>query len=233
MTQLTGSQRMTNLPIASHALIGQKLVVGLTGGIGSGKTAASDWFASQGVTIIDADVIAREVVAKGQPALEKIKEKFGDWVVTAAGEMDRAAVRDHVFAHPEALMSLEAITHPAIRTQAKQALQAATSDYVILSAPLLLESAEAGLASLCQRILVIDLPEDLQLSRASLRDEQSAAKIQAVMENQLPRDQRLGHADDIVCNAGTLEELYAQLAPLHEHYQQLAASFKEGIRPKI
>ena len=227
MTQSIESQYDSAQAFTSFTSNAQKLVVGLTGGIGSGKTAASDWFAAQGITIIDADVIAREVVSRGQPTLEKIRRKFGDWVLSASGEMDRAAVRDHVFAYPEALIILEAITHPAIRTKAKQALQAATSDYVILSAPLLLESAEAGLASLCHRILVIDLPEHLQLARASRRDEQSEEKIKAVMDNQLPRNQRLGHADDVVCNAGSLEDLYAQLAPLHEQYQQLAAAFKK------
>ena len=228
MTQFIEPQPLSSQAFTNSISETQKLVVGLTGGIGSGKTAASDWFAAQGIAVIDADVIAREVVNRGQPALEKIREKFGDWVLTASGEMDRAAVRAHVFAHPEALMTLEAITHPAIREQAKSALQSATSDYVILSAPLLLESAEAGLANLCQRILVIDLPEHLQLTRASKRDEQSEEKIKAVMENQLPRTQRLNHADDVVCNAGSLEELYAQLAPLHNHYQQLAASFNKN-----
>lgn len=201
-------------------------IVGLTGGIGSGKSAASDWFASQGIQIIDADVIAHQIVAKGQPALEQIKEKFGDWVLTADGEMDRAAMRAHVFAHPNALIDLEDITHPAVREHAKQALQTATSPYVILSAPLLLESAEAGLAQLCQRILVIDVNEDLQLARAGARDQQSHDKIKAIMANQLSRQERVAQADDVVVNEEDLDALYAKLQPLHEQYLQLARTYR-------
>ena len=139
------------------------LVIGLTGGIGSGKSATSDWFAAKGIDIIDADVIAHEVVAKGSATLRKIQKKFGDWVINGKGEMDRAAVRTHVFTHPEALIELESITHPAIREAAKEQLAASTSEYIILSAPLLIEAAEAGLANLCQRILVVDASEGTQL----------------------------------------------------------------------
>ena len=103
------------------------LVVGLTGGIGSGKSAASAWFAEQGIDIIDADVIAHEIVAKGSTTLHKIQKKFGDWVLNSDGSMDRVAVRTHVFSHPEALIELEAITHPAIREAAKAQLATSTS----------------------------------------------------------------------------------------------------------
>lgn len=204
----------------------KKLVVGLTGGIGSGKSATSAWFASKGIDIIDADVIAHEVVAKGSDTLRKIQKKFGDWAINAAGEMDRAAVRSHVFTHPEALVELESITHPAIREAAKEQLAASTSDYIILSAPLLIEAAEAGLANLCQRILVIDATEDTQLSRASLRDEQSVPKIKAIMANQLDRVERNSHADDVVVNDSDLAALHVQLEPLHEDYLMLAQRLK-------
>ncbi|WP_201615577.1 dephospho-CoA kinase [Psychrobacter urativorans] len=202
------------------------LVVGLTGGIGSGKSSASDWFAMQGIDIIDADVIAHEVVAKGSATLRKIQKKFGDWVISPAGNMDRAAVRSHVFTHPEALMELESITHPAIREAAKEQLAASTSAYVVLSAPLLIEAAEAGLANLCQRILVIDVHEDTQLARASLRDEQSATKIKAIMANQLSREVRNGHADDVIVNEADLAALHLQLQPLHQTYLTLAQQLK-------
>ena len=202
------------------------LVVGLTGGIGSGKSAASDWFAQQGIDIIDADVIAHEVVAKGSATLRKIKRKFGDWVLNADGEMDRAAVRTHVFTHPEALIELEAITHPAIREAAKLQLAASTSPYVVLSAPLLIEAAEAGLANLCHRILVMDATEDTQLARASQRDEQSVQKIKAIMINQLSREERNRHADDVVLNDSDLAALYVQLEPLHQDYLTLAQQLK-------
>ncbi|GAA0323784.1 dephospho-CoA kinase [Psychrobacter aestuarii] len=200
------------------------MVIGLTGGIGSGKSAASAWFAEQGIDVIDADVIAHAVVAKGSPTLLKIQEKLGDWVLLPSGEMDRAAVRAHVFNHPAALMALEAITHPAIREMAKRQLANSRSPYSILVAPLLIEAAEAGLANLCQRILVIDATEDTQLVRASGRDDQSMAKIKAIMANQLPRAARNEHADDVVCNDATLAELHAQLAPLHQYYLSLAGA---------
>jgi dephospho-CoA kinase len=205
------------------------LVVGLTGGIGSGKSAASDWFAKQGINIIDADVIAHEVVAKGSSTLRKIQKKFGDWVINAAGEMDRAAVRAHVFTHPEALIELEAITHPAIREAAKIQLAAITSAYVVLSAPLLIEASEAGLANLCQRILVIDALEETQLARASLREEQNATKIKAIMVNQLSRDERNRHADDVVLNEDNLAALHLQLQPLHQTYLTLAQQLKYAV----
>lgn len=202
------------------------LVIGLTGGIGSGKSAASDWFAEQGIDIIDADVIAHQVVAKGSSTLRKIQKKFGNWVLNGNGEMDRAAVRTHVFTHPEALIELEAITHPAIRETAKLQLAASTSPYVVLSAPLLIEAAEAGLANLCQRILVMDAAVDTQLARASQRDEQSVQKIKAIMVNQLSREERNQHADDVVLNDGNLADLYLKLEPLHQSYLTLAQQLK-------
>lgn len=205
------------------------LVVGLTGGIGSGKSAASAWFAEQGIDIIDADVIAHEVVAKGSTTLHKIQKKFGDWVLNSDGSMDRVAVRTHVFSHPEALIELEAITHPAIREAAKAQLATSTSPYVILSAPLLIEAAEAGLANLCQRILVMDASEDTQVARASQRDEQSIQKIKAIMVNQLSREERNRHADDVVLNESDLAALYVQLAPLHQEYLKLAQQLKYAV----
>jgi len=204
----------------------KRLIVGLTGGIGSGKSATSAWFAAQGIDIIDADVIAHEVVVKGSPTLRKIQKKFGDWVINAQGDMDRAAVRAHVFSQPAALVELESITHPAIREAAKQQLAATTSDYVILSAPLLIEAAEAGLANLCQRILVIDATQETQLARASLRDAQSVLKIKAIMANQLSREVRNSHADDVVTNDKDLTALHRQLEPLHQTYLALTEQLK-------
>ena len=202
------------------------LVIGLTGGIGSGKSAASAWFAQQGIDIIDADVIAHEIVTKGSNTLRKIQKRFGDWVLNGDGSMDRAAVRTHVFANPEALIELEAITHPAIRETAKAQLESSTSAYVVLSAPLLIEGAEAGLANLCQRILVMDATEDTQLARASQRDDQSIQKIKAIMTNQLSREERNRHADDVILNESDLASLYLQLEPLHQEYLTLAQQLK-------
>lgn len=200
-------------------------VVGLTGGIGSGKTQASDWFAKQGITIIDADIIAREVVQAGSPTLQKIVDKFGDWVLDDSnngGEMNRRAMREYVFGRPQALMDLEQITHPAIRETAKEYLENAKSAYVIIVAPLLLEGSEAGLVNLCNRILVIDTSEALQLARASQRDGQTKERIEHIMANQLSRQERLSKADDVVENVGSLEDLYQQLKPLHEQYLKMA-----------
>lgn len=205
------------------------LVVGLTGGIGSGKSAASNWFATQGIDIIDADVIAHEIVTKDSPTLRKIQRNFGDWVINSEGEMDRAAVRTHVFTHPASLIELEAITHPAIREAAKKQLAESTSSYVILSAPLLIEAAEAGLANLCQRILVIDADEETQIARASLRDEQSMTKIRAIMANQLDRTERNRHADDLIVNEEDLATLHRQLEPLHQTYLTLAQQLKYAV----
>ncbi|PIE47887.1 MAG: dephospho-CoA kinase [Gammaproteobacteria bacterium] len=205
----------------------KKLVIGLTGGIGSGKTAATDWFAEQGIEIIDADVIAHQIVTKGSPTLKKIAETFGMQVLTKEGELNRQAMRKLVFDSKHAtknLAKLEAITHPAIREQAKAELEQAGSPYVIISAPLLLESQEAGLASLCKRIVLIDVPEKLQLERASKRDGLTEEKIKAVMTKQLSRQARLAQVDDIVTNDGTLAELYAKLHSLHEQYLEMVES---------
>ena len=212
-----------------HQTQSKTLVVGLTGGIGSGKSAASAWFAEQGIDVIDADVIAHEVVAKGSKTLYKIQKKFGDWVLNSDGAMDRTAVRTHVFTYPDALIELESITHPAIREAAKAQLAASTSPYVILSAPLLIEAAEAGLANLCQRVLVMDATEDTQLARASQRDNQSILKIKAIMNNQLSREARNRHADDVVLNESDLAALYSQLEPLHQEYLILAQQLKFAV----
>ncbi|XID74675.1 dephospho-CoA kinase [Alkanindiges sp. WGS2144] len=194
-------------------------IVGLTGGIGSGKTAASDWFAAQGITVVDADVVAREVVEPGQPALQEIQQAFGHWVLQADGALNRVALRQHIFEQPQARIELEKITHPRIRQRIMQQLQAASSPYRILVSPLLIESGQHDLVN---RVLLIDVPEHLQLSRASLRDTQSPEAIARIMQVQMPRLQRQTHADDIVVNDGELRHLYAQLQPLHQTYLKLA-----------
>jgi len=198
------------------------LIIGLTGGIGSGKTAASDWFAAQGITVVDADVVAREVVAVGQPALVEIQQTFGDWVLLSDGTLNRTALRQHVFDHPEDRKKLEQITHSRIYAAMSTQLQAATSPYVILVSPLLLESGKAGLASLCQRILVIDVPEAVQRERAGARDGQTPESIDRIIAVQMARQDRLAMADDIVVNDGVLAHLYQQLQAKHDHYLQMS-----------
>lgn len=199
------------------------LIIGLTGGIGSGKTAASDWFAAQGIIVVDADVVAREVVAVGEPALAEIAQSFGDWALLADGTLNRAALRQHVFEHPEDRKKLEKITHSRIYAAMSKQLQAATSPYVILVSPLLLESGKAGLASLCQRVLVIDVPETVQRTRAGARDGQTPESIDRIIAVQIARHDRVALADDIVVNDGELVHLYAQLQIMHEKYLKMSA----------
>ncbi|WP_288387263.1 dephospho-CoA kinase [uncultured Acinetobacter sp.] len=190
-------------------------IVGLTGGIGSGKSAASQWFEHQDIDVVDADVVAREVVQQGQPALEKIAQHFGDWVLQADGQLDRRALRDYIFQHPEARQQLEAITHPIIRQSILSQLQQAQSAYVILVSPLLFET---GQDRMTHRNLLVDVSEATQLKRASQRDAQSTEQIQKIIATQMPRSEKLKRADDVVHNEGTLDELYQQLMRLHTDY---------------
>ncbi len=204
------------------------LIIGLTGGIGSGKSQASQWFESQGIQIVDADIIAREIVKKNSPTLNKIINKFGNEILDKNGELNRRKLREIVFNKPQALMDLEQITHPDIRERATQLLAQSTSSYTILVAPLLLEASEAGLANLCHRILVIDSNEQNQITRASQRDGQSVEKIQHIMANQLSRQERLVRAHDVVDNNQDIQHLNAQLAKLHELYLSMAKNFENN-----
>lgn len=195
-------------------------IVGLTGGIGSGKTAASDYFTSAyGINVVDADIVAREVVMQGQPALLDITKHFGEAVLLADGQLNRSALREIVFNNPEQRKILESITHPAIRNTIQHKLAASTSVYTLLVSPLLFESSQSLFA---QRNLVIDCDESLQQQRASQRDNVTAEQITQIMAAQLSRQERLKRADDIVVNTGNLADLYQQLDHLHLHYLQLA-----------
>ncbi len=194
-------------------------IVGLTGGIGSGKTAASDYLASLGIDVVDADVVAREIVAIGQPALAAISQHFGPSVLHADGSLNRAALRAIVFDSPSERKALEAITHPAIRLGIQQQLAASVSPYTLLVSPLLFESGQYQFA---QRNVVIDASEDLQRQRASQRDGVSAEQISSIIAAQLPRTERTKRADDIVINHGDLADLYQQLDELHQKYLQLS-----------
>ena len=197
-----------------------KFVLGLTGGIGSGKSAASEWFEAQGIAVVDADIVAREVVNIGQPALQQIQQAFGDWVLLEDGSLNRRALREYIFQSPEARKTLENITHPAIRTSIIQQLHAAQSPYAILVSPLLFETNQHELT---QHTLLIDAAIELQIQRASQRDGQNVEQIQKIIAAQMPREQKCAMADDIVLNDGELEHLYAHLTPLHEKYLQMTA----------
>ena len=212
-----------SLPYTGHIMT---FILGLTGGIGSGKSAASQWFETQGICVVDADIVAREVVAAGQPALKQIQDCFGDWVLLDNGELDRRALREHIFKVPSARQQLEHITHPAIRESIIQQLANAHSDYAILVSPLLFETNQHQLT---HRNLLIDASVELQTQRASQRDGQDAAQIKKIIAAQMSREIKQQHADDIVQNDGQLEYLYAQLEPLHKQYLNIAAEKKQSL----
>lgn len=196
-----------------------KFTLGLTGGIGSGKSAASQWFEQHGIVVVDADVVAREIVEVGQPALLQIQQAFGDWVLQEDGTLNRRALREHIFQSNDARRILENITHPAIRQSIIQQLQDAQSPYVILVSPLLFETNQHELTD---HTLLIDASIELQIQRAAQRDGQNIEQIHRIIAAQMPREQKQQLADDIVLNDGHLEHLYAHLQPLHEQYLQRA-----------
>lgn len=199
-----------------------QFVVGLTGGIGSGKSAASDWFAAQGICVIDADQLAREAVKPGSEALNQIRQHFGDWVIHPDGGLDRSKLRDFVFSDPKAKQALEAIIHPVVAQLAELAIDQASSSYVVLAVPLLFEHPD-GLIQLCSRTLCIDVPESLQRSRAAMRDQLNQDQIRAVMATQIAREQRVRKSDDVIDNSGSLDQLYSRLEPLHSRYRFYAS----------
>lgn len=196
-----------------------KFTLGLTGGIGSGKSAASQWFEQHGIVVVDADVVAREIVEVGQPALLQIQQAFGDWVLQEDGTLNRRALREHIFQSNDARRILESITHPAIRQSIIQQLQDAQSPYVILVSPLLFETNQHELTD---HTLLIDASIELQIQRAAQRDGQNIEQIHRIIAAQMPREQKQQLADDIVLNDGHLEHLYAHLQSLHEQYLQRA-----------
>ncbi|WOX06397.1 dephospho-CoA kinase [Microbulbifer pacificus] len=197
--------------------------MGLTGGIGSGKSAAAARFRSHGVNVVDADRAARVVVEPGRPALAAIAEHFGPTVIQADGSLDRAALRKLVFDDPTERRWLEQLTHPLIREEIVTSLAASPkthpAPYSILESPLLIES---GQSELVQRVCVVDLPEAMQLARASARDSNTLEQIRKIMAAQLARAARCAKADDILDNSGSLESLNAKVDVLHAKYVQLA-----------
>lgn len=190
-------------------------VVGVTGGIGSGKSAATAAFEALGIAVVDADVVAREVVLPGTSCLDQIAAHFGDAVLTDEGTLDRKALRHIVFSDAQAKDWLNALLHPAIRRELLKQLAQAQSSYVILSAPLLLEN---GLQQYCDRVVVVDAPESTQRQRVARRDGSAKEEVDAIMRSQLSRTERLHQADDVIDNAGTLEALQQQVATLHQRY---------------
>lgn len=195
--------------------------VGLTGGIGSGKSAASAAFAELGAGVVDTDLLSRELVEPGQPALAEILEAFGAGVLDTAGRLDRKALGARIFGDPAARRRLEALLHPRIRAEMLARAEAADAPYVICVIPLLIE---AGQQDLVDRVLVIDVPEALQRSRVGARDGHEAAHVERILAAQVDRATRLSHADDVIRNDGTLESLRAAVAALHQKYLAIAAA---------
>lgn len=197
-----------------------KLVIGLTGGIGSGKSTVARLFESLGASVIDTDDIAHELTAPGQPAVEQIRARFGAAYVTAQGALDRARMRELVFADGAAKRDLEAILHPRIRAQAVARVAQTSTAYAILVVPLLVETG--GYAGLIDRVLVVDCDETLQIERTRQRSGLSADQVRAIMAGQTSRAQRLARADDVIDNNGAPEALDQQVRRLHARYLWLA-----------
>lgn len=197
------------------------LVVGVTGGIGSGKTAVTNLFAELGITIVDADIAARIVVEPGRPALAAIAERFGPSMLQADGTLNRAAMRTRIFSNPDDKRWLEQLTHPRIGEEIAHQLHTATSPYVILVSPLLIEGEQH---KFCDRILVVDVPEEMQLQRTVQRDNNDADQVRRIIASQASRTQRLERADDVIENTGTLEELRERVMALHDQYLKLASA---------
>lgn len=204
------------------------LKVGLTGGIGSGKSTAAQRFEQLGVPIVDADVIARNVVEPGKPALKEIIATFGERVVNSDGGLNRTELRKIVFENKEYKVLLESILHPRIYEEILRQLDHLSAPYCIVVIPLLAESKRNYPLD---RILVIDLPRALQLERTSARDQQSEEKIDKIIQSQSSREKRLSLADDIVENSGTVELLCERIDLLHQKYTELAHQF-ESTAPK-
>jgi dephospho-CoA kinase len=194
-------------------------VVGITGGIGSGKSAVSDRFKRLGIKVVDADIASREVVRPGQPALAAISQHFGADVIQADGSLDRARLRALVFAKPDERIWLEHLLHPLINETLRQELASATSAYAILVSPLL---KETGQSRFTHRILVVDVPEDVQLARTMARDSNDETQVKAIIAAQASRQSRLAIADDVIQNDAGFEALDAAVAQLHERYLALA-----------
>ena len=212
--------RQVKTPLDTHAF-----TIALTGGIASGKSAVSDRFAALGANVVDADLVARELVLPGTPALKEIAATFGDDVIAADGSLDRRALRERVFADDAARTRLNAILHPRIRTTLRERAQATREgSYALLAIPLLTENIEQY--RWVDRVLVVDVPREVQRSRLIARDGITPELADAMLDAQATRAQRLAIADDVIENDGTLDALNDAVRALHAKYLALAASRK-------
>ena len=196
------------------------LAIGLTGGIGCGKSTVADLFAQRGATVIDTDLLAHQLTAAGGLALPAIRAQFGDAFIASDGAMDRARMRAHVFADPAEKKKLEAILHPMIRQETERAAAAANGRYVLFVVPLLIESG--AWKERVSRVLVIDCPEQLQIARVIQRSNLTEAQVRAIMAAQVSREVRLAAADDTIVNDSDVNALTPQVERLHSLYCTLA-----------
>jgi dephospho-CoA kinase len=193
-------------------------ILGLTGGIGSGKSAAAQCFIDLGVHLVDADNAARWVVEAGRPALAQIAEHFGAGVLQADGTLNRSALRELIFKDPQQRVWLEGLLHPLIREEIRQYLARAESAYAILVSPLLLETSQHQMV---QRVLVIDVPESVQIERTVMRDKTNEEQVRAILKAQASRDERLRRADDVILNDRDPAWLKSEVERLHHFYLTL------------
>ena len=196
-------------------------VVGLTGGIGSGKSAAADEFARLGAAVVDTDAIAHALTAPGGAALPEVARIFGKDFIRD-GKMDRERMRERVFSEPAAKQALEGLLHPMIREESKRRIAAAAGPYVVHVVPLLVESPDYRRR--VDRVLVVDAPEETQVARVRSRSQLSDEQVRAIIRTQAPRKARLAAAVDVIDNGGTRDALLKQVAVLHQKYLQLAGT---------
>ncbi len=196
-------------------------VIGLTGGIGSGKSTVAKLFSDKGVTVIDTDQLARDVTAPDQPALQLIQKKFGKEILLPDGNLNRSLLRQMIFDDPAKRIWLEQLLHPLIRTELKRLAEASASPYCIAVIPLLFETQPNPLIN---RVLTIDLSEEDQIQRTQIRDKLSPEAVHAILKTQASRELRREKADDIIYNHGSIEDLVSQVDQLHQAYLLLAKS---------
>ncbi|KNC67076.1 dephospho-CoA kinase [Pseudoalteromonas ardens] len=194
-------------------------ILGLTGGIGAGKTTVSDYLNKSGICVVDADVVAREVVEPGSEGLNAIVAHFGAQILTDEGTLDRTTLRGIIFADENEKSWLNALLHPLIRAQLLAQLAQADSDYVILSAPLLFEN---GLEQYCDKTLLVDVPVEVQLTRTCVRDNAHQQQVERIIEAQMSRTDKRAKADFILDNNQPLEAMHTELAALHQAFLQQA-----------
>jgi dephospho-CoA kinase len=197
-----------------------RLRIGLTGGIASGKSTVAQRFVELGIPVIDADESSRIVVQAGQPGLAELAKKFGAHVLTGTGELDRRKLRNLIFRDPDLRRDLESIVHPLIRTDMERRAATAVGNYLVMAIPLLVES---GIPGRVDRILVVDVDEDVQLRRVVARDSTTLEQARAILAAQASRAARLEAADDVIENSGTVADLRQAVDRLHERYLELAA----------